>query len=379
MPRENVGARGKMKKRTLNKFRRFAVCFAAIFIFSAACANGSCRASGENGENSDEIAENAAAMQSGEVRAKAECVAELSSRRILYAYNAEERLPMASTTKIAAALTVLLSNTPLDEPFAVPKNGCDIEGSSVYLRAGEEVTVRELLYGLMLQSGNDCAATLALRVSGSIKKFARKMNETAEKAGALHTHFKNPHGLPQKGHYTTARDLTMIACLAMEHPVFAEIVGTKRYEKRDWTNKNKMLYRYSGAVGVKTGYTKEAGRCLVSAARRGELTLVCSVLSCADTYVRSEKLLNEAFAAYESVLLQGAETPVTLSGKYGEISAATKKDLRYPLLKEEEKYIKKRVIAFDTPILDGDGNEIFGQMRIYLLKNLIFSENLYKL
>ena len=205
------------------------------------------------------------------------------------------------------------------------------------------------------------------------------MNRTAQRAGALHTHFKNPHGLPEKGHYTTARDLTFIACLALENPVFAEIVSTKYYEKKNWTNKNKMLENYDGAIGVKTGFTKQAGRCLVSAARRGDMTLVCTVLSCGDTYGRSSALLDDAFSAYENVLLQAADSPVALRSVCGSITAKTGKDLRYPLLAEEKKYVKKVAIAFDTPAFDGNGREISGQLRIYLLNNLLFSENLYKL
>ena len=311
--------------------------------------------------------------------ARAECVAELSSRRILYEKNGEDRLPMASTTKIATALTVLEGGNDLDETFKVPAAGCGIEGSSAYLKEGEETSERDLLYGLMLRSGNDCAVTLALREEGSVRKFAEKMNRTAQRAGALHTHFKNPHGLPEKGHYTTARDLTFIACLALENPVFAEIVSTKYYEKKNWTNKNKMLENYDGAIGVKTGFTKQAGRCLVSAARRGNMTLVCTVLSCGDTYGRSSALLDDAFSAYENVLLQAADSPVALRSARGNITAKTGKDLRYPLLAEEKKYVKKVAIAFDTPAFDGNGREISGQLRIYLLNNLLFSENLYKL
>lgn len=194
----------------------------------------------------------------------------------------------------------------------------------------------------MLRSGNDCAATLAVRVSGSIKKFAEKMNQTAMRAGALHTRFKNPHGLPEKGHYTTARDLSMITALALENKTFAKIVNTRRYEPKNWTNKNKMLAEYDGAFGVKTGYTKQAGRCLVSAAERNGMSLICTALNCSDTYGESKKLLDDAFAAYDLPLLQAAESPVPLDTKAGKISAKTGKDLRYPLLSAELPYVKRR-------------------------------------
>lgn len=313
------------------------------------------------------------------VHSRAECVMELSSRRVLYEYNANERLPMASTTKIATALTVIESETDLNEEFSVPKEATGIEGSSVYLKEGERVTARELLYGLMLRSGNDCAVALALKTSGSVENFAELMNKTARRAGAFCTQFKNPHGLPARGHYTTAKDLSKITCRALERTEFASIVSTRHYEPRGWTNKNKMLTLYDGAIGVKTGYTKEAGRCLVSAAKRGNITLICCVLSCADTYARSKTLLDDAFSCHENVLLHGAHTPVELSGASGKTVAKTGKDLYYPLRKEEQNYIKNVVIAFDKPLTDEKGREIFGQLRFYLLKNLIFSENLYKL
>ena len=316
--------------------------------------------------------------------ARAECVMEVSSRRVLYERNGEEKLPLASTTKIATALTVLYEaevckTVSLDETFSVPAAGCGIEGSSVYLKPGDQTTSRELLYGLMLRSGNDCAVTLALRTAGGVKNFARMMNETAKRAGALHTCFKNPHGLNEKGHYTTARDLTLIACLAMENEEFCKIVSTREYEPKHWVNKNKMLTEYEGATGVKTGFTKHAGRCLVSAAERSGMKLVCTLLNCGDTYGRSKTLLDDAFSSYEFALLHGGETPVTLDLKSGKCTAVTEKDLRYPMLAAEKQYVKKVAIGFDKPLSDACGREICGQLRIYLVNNLLFCKNLYKL
>ena len=140
-----------------------------------------------------------------------------------------------------------------------------------------------------------------------------------------------------------------------------------------------LLAEYEGAIGVKTGYTKQAGRCLVSAAKRNEMTLICTVLNCPDTYGESKKLLNDAFSAYEFLLLQAAESPVSLDTKGGKVFAKTEKDLRYPLLSAEKQHIKKTTIAFDTPLKDKNGREICGQLRIYLLNSLLFSENLFKL
>lgn len=329
-----------------------------------------------------ESAKNAKNRAAAAVTARAECVMEVSSRRVLYEKNGEEKLPMASTTKIATALTVLLQSEVcggLDEPFPVPAAGCGTEGSSVYLKPGDSATPRELLYGLMLRSGNDCAVTLALRTAGNLKNFARLMNETAKRAGALNTRFKNPHGLPEKGHYTTARDLTLITCLALENDEFSKIVATREYEPKHWVNKNKMLTEYEGAIGVKTGFTRQAGRCLVSAAQRGGMKIVCTLLNCVDTYGRSKTLLDDAFFSYEYVLLQSGESPVPLDLKSGKCSAVTKKDLRYPMLAAEKQYVKKVAIGFDTPLKDAEEKEICGQLRIYLANNLLFCENLYKL
>ena len=311
------------------------------------------------------------------VGAKAECVMELSSRRVLYESRGDLRLPMASTTKILTATTVLERCGNLQESVEIPAQAAGVEGSSVYLKAGDCYSVEELLYGLMLRSGNDCAVALALHCSGSIRNFSSKMNETAQKAGAIDSRFANPHGLPSINHYTTARDLSLITCYAMHNPVFREMVATRYYEPRGWRNKNKMLSLYEGAVGVKTGYTKEAGRCLVSAATRDKMTLVCTVLSCPTTYERSIKLLDDAFGAYRLEKIVGAEEVFSLCD--GKIQAKTGKDLYYPLMTEEKDFLKIRVKEVKKSVKNDKSKEIVGQIKIYLAKQLLFSENLYKL
>jgi len=182
---------------------------------------------------------------------------------------------MASTTKIVTALTVI-RNTDLDEVVEIPKAACGIEGSSIYLREGEHLTVRELLYGLMLRSGNDCAVALALHTSGSVEAFAELMNTTAVELGCENSNFVNPHGLHDDRHYTTALDLAAVTCEALHNETFREIVSTKAvrisnegYEyDRVLVNKNKLLSNVDGADGVKTGYTKKAGRCFVGSATK---------------------------------------------------------------------------------------------------------------
>ena len=303
--------------------------------------------------------------------AKAVCVMEENSRRVLYEYNGDIRLPMASTTKITTAATVLDIENDISKKVAIPMEAVGIEGSSVYLKEGDVYSVKDLLYGLMLRSGNDCATALALYYGKKEDAFCAKMNETAQKAGAFATVYKNPHGLPCKGHYTTARDLSLISCYAMGNPVFREIVATKYYEPRHWKNKNKMLTEYDG-VGIKTGYTKEAGRCLVSAATRGDMTVICSVLSCPDMYAYSAQLIDDAFSAYKLVKLVDKQQNFTLTDGKKNVKGRVKEDFYYPMMDGEENQIEIRTKAcFDK--------EIVGQIEIYLAKRLLFSGNLYKL
>lgn len=223
---------------------------------------------------------------------------------LLFSKNCDERREPASTTKICTAITVLEHWTMLDIPVAVPDEAIGVEGSSIYLQKGEMLSVRDLLYGLMLQSGNDCAVALAMIVGDSVEGFAELMNETAKKAGALNTNFVNPHGLHHDDHYTTAYDLCMISYYAMKNDVFREIVATKRHRMpyhnhdydRNFPNKNKMLYNYQGGNGIKTGFTKASGRCLVSSATRNDKTYICTVLNCGDMWEESARLLDRAFA-----------------------------------------------------------------------------------
>ena len=311
------------------------------------------------------------------VAAKAECVMELNSRRVLYEARGDKRLPMASTTKILTAATVLENVSNLKEEIKIPVEATGIEGSSVYLKAGDIYTVEELLYGLMLRSGNDCAVALALHCSGNLTRFSTKMNETALKAGALASNFKNPHGLPCSYHYTTAHDLTLITCYAMQNPVFRSIVSTRYYEPRHWKNKNKMLSLYDDSVGVKTGYTKEAGRCLVSAVCRKNMTLVCTVLGCPTTYERSIKLFDDAFSAYQYERLLANDEIFVFDG--GQTQAKSGKDFYYPILKEEKDFVKIRTKRLKNSKRKEKSGEIVGQFEIYLAKQLLFSGNLYKL
>lgn len=297
----------------------------------------------------------------------AECVVEASSKRFLHTKNEECNLPMASTTKVLTAI-VILDDCDITESVTVPQQAEGTEGSSVYLRAGEVLTVEDLLYGLMLRSGNDCAVTLALHHSGSIEAFAQAMNEKAASVGAEHSRFVNPHGLPDKRHYTTAQDLSLIAEYALQNDTFREIVSCKYYKPKNWKNKNKMLWNYQGAIGVKTGFTLSAGRCLVTAAERNGMRLVCVVLDSPQMYERTAELLNRAFEQYTL-------TELCAEGQIYEDNLTVKYSFSYPLKEEEKALVRTEIEAPSLPnVQEG---EIAGQMRIFLENSLLFSQNLY--
>lgn len=238
--------------------------------------------------------------------AKSMCVLEKETGKVLYSKDMNTMRANASTTKIATAITVIQNCNDLNEEIMVNDLSVGIEGTSIYLRKGEKLKVKDLLYGLMLRSGNDSACALAYHVGGTMENFVSMMNETAKKAGAINTNFANPHGLDEANHYTTAYDLAKITAYALNNPIFKEIVSTKQYvipetnasETRYLANKNKLLKSLDGCVGVKTGFTTKAGRCLVSAAERGGMTLVCVVLNCGPMFEESAALLNKGFDEY---------------------------------------------------------------------------------
>lgn len=230
--------------------------------------------------------------------------------QVLYANNADAALPMASTTKIMTALVALELADP-DVSLTIPKEAVGIEGSSAYLMEGENMTLLTLLYALMLESANDAATAIAVCLSGSIEAFAREMNRKASELGLTHTHFTNPHGLDDPNHYTSASDLGRITAEALKNPVFARIVSTVRYQvpvedsesARLFVNHNRLLREYDGCIGVKTGFTKRTGRCLVSAAQRNGIILIAVTLNDPDDWQDHKRLLNYGFSRCEQMVL----------------------------------------------------------------------------
>jgi D-alanyl-D-alanine carboxypeptidase len=232
---------------------------------------------------------------------------------ILYEKNSSERAPMASTTKIMTAL-VALKYGDLDQKITIPEEACGIEGSSIYMQPGEILTLKDLLYALLLQSANDAATAIAIAIGGSVSDFAQMMNAEALSLGLENTHFTNPHGLDDPDHYTTARDLAKIAAAAMEIPTFRDMVSTVKYtiphasdgDMRLLVNHNKLLRMYDGAVGVKTGFTKKSGRCLVGAAEKDGLTFITVTLDAPNDWNDHIRMFERGFEQLENRLLCAA-------------------------------------------------------------------------
>lgn len=307
---------------------------------------------------------------SASASAVSEIAMELTTGKVLYEGNADVRLPMASTTKILTAI-IIIEDCNLDEVITVPDEAVGVEGSSIYLKKGEEIDVRDLLYGLMLRSGNDSAASLAIHHSGSIEKFAEVMCERAKTIGAENSSFKNPSGLPDDNHYTTARDLCKIARYAMSNETFREIVGTKNYtgKFRTFVNKNKMLTTCEGANGVKTGYTVKAGRCLVSSCEREGMDIVCVVLNCPDMYERSKAIFDNCFNKFELAKID--ENRAFMSDT---VLCKPAKSHNFVINKGEK--LRFMVIPVDNEV-DEQGNKITAKLQIFGTNDLLFVANLY--
>ena len=223
------------------------------------------------------------------------------SGRVLYGYNEDAPGLVASTTKLMTALVALESGHDLSETVTIRPEWTGIEGSSLYLKPGENIRLETLLYGLLLRSGNDAAQAVAGYCAGSGDAFVDRMNGKARELGMENTHFSNPSGLDGEEHFSTARDMAILARACLENEVLRKIVSAKSValEGRVMTNHNKLLWRYEGCIGLKTGYTRKAGRTLVSAASRDGMTLICVTLNAPDDWRDHESLLDYGFENYE--------------------------------------------------------------------------------
>lgn len=252
-----------------------------------------------------------ALAEEASISAKAAIVYEPETGTVLYEKNIDDKMLIASTTKIMTAL-IALENCSLDDVVTITKESVGVEGSSLYLTAGDTYTMQELLYGLMLESGNDAASAIAIHVAGDIISFADLMNERANQIGCSNTHFTNPHGLDDETHYSSARDLALITAEALKNEDFVKIVSTKSISinSKSYTNHNKLLWMCEGVIGVKTGYTKSAGRILVSCAERNGMRLICVTLSDPNDWNDHILLYEDMFSNYKVFSTPAVDVPV---------------------------------------------------------------------
>ena len=269
--------------------------------------------------------------------------------RVLYEKQPDKQSLIASTTKIMTALIVCEQVNVLDR-VRIPPEAVGVEGSSMYLKAGEILTVQDLLYGLMLHSGNDAAVALAIYCGGTVEGFAELMNDKAHRLGLTNTHFVNPNGLDSPGHYSTARDLAVLAAYAMENPIFYQTVSTKTVTAggRSLRNHNKLLWQLDGADGIKTGFTKKAGRILVSSCTRDQRRLICVTINDGNDWQDHKTLIEKGFSEYSVRQLVNKGDCLGLvnviSGEAGKAELLAAEDFSYPLTTEE-----KTEIIFSKP------------------------------
>ena len=229
------------------------------------------------------------------------------SKNVLYGKNEKNKVKMASTTKIMTAI-IVLENSSLDTTVEASKKAAGTGGSRLGLKTGDKITIRDLMYGLMLCSGNDAAVCLAENVGGSIEGFAELMNTKAQELELSNTHFESPHGLDSDGHYTTAYELALLSDYALKNLTFLNIVGTKNHtvtingSPKNLSNTNELLGNLDGVYGIKTGFTNGANRCLVTACKRGDMDIICVVLGADTKNFRTKdsiKLIEYSFKTFE--------------------------------------------------------------------------------
>ncbi len=310
----------------------------------------------------------------------------------LYSKNSSVKMPMASTTKIMTAL-VALEESSLTDLVVIDENSVGIEGSSAYLKEGEKLTMEELLYALLLQSANDAAVAIACHISGDVDAFASLMNSKAYSLGLSNTHFRNPHGLDNEEHYTTAEDLAKIAAEALKNESFRNITST--YKKtfsteersRTYVNHNKLLRMYDGCIGVKTGFTKKSGRCLVAAAERDGLTFISVTLDAPSDWNDHKKMLDMGFNSLERIILAEKnefcyKIPI-VNGEIDELTVTNKNEASI-ITKKGDQRIESHLKLIRYAIAPVREGEILGEV-IFTLNgqeidriNLIATETILK-
>ena len=319
--------------------------------------------------------------------AESMCLMESTSGRILAQKDADKQLPMASLTKVITAIVAIENTEDLDKKLTIERSAQGVEGSSIYLRAGEKLSMRELLFGLMLRSGNDAAVAIATFVSGSAENFAEKCNEFCKSIGANNTHLTNPHGLHDDNHYTTAKDLALVSSYALKNDIFSKIVSSKRATidnqkgknaTRELVNKNKFLSMLNYADGVKTGYTKKAGRCFIGSATKDDMQVVCVLLNCNPMFAECKYLIQKAFETYKMRTLvddNGYQTEIEILGQ--KVPAKTNGELVYPMTETEQQSLQYVVKPTFDSIQSIQKGEKLAELQIFIDKQMILCDNIY--
>jgi len=317
------------------------------------------------------------AKASPNVSAKAYALVEASTQRVLLSVNGEEKLPMASTTKIMTCI-LAIENGNFDAIVDVDDQAIGVDGSSIYLQKGETLSLRELVYGLMLASGNDAAVAIAIYIAGSVEKFADMMNEKAVEIGAKNTHFVTPNGLPNNDHYTTAIDLALISSYAMQNDTFQRIVSTPSMDfpadddspARYLRSKNKILYEYDGGNGIKTGYTDAAGKCLSAAAYKEDMQLIAVVLNDYNMFVDCKTLLDYGFENYDMLTVASAGEELgevqVQNGIEKSVKTMLEKEITLPLSAEEYTMIEKKINLLGNVQAPVYAGMVLGRLELWL-------------
>lgn len=314
------------------------------------------------------------------INAKSYILVDFNTGRILAEKNSDKKQPMASTTKIMTAI-IALENGDLSSKVKVSKRAASVGGSSFGLAAGDEISLENMLYGLLLCSGNDAAIAISEHIAGNVENFVKMMNEKAIDIGALNTHFENPHGLDSPYHYSTAKDLVKISCYAWRNPKFREIVGTnekiisEENFKRKIHNTNKLVRQFKTVNGIKTGYTSQAGKCLVSSAVKNKLHLISVVLGAQDHFSTSQKLLKFGFSNFTlKKIIKAQENYSKIEIENGikkELSLMAEKDISIPIAKKDS--IDLKIVALKKIRAPVYKYQPIGELQVFINGNYICS------
>ncbi|MGN0601475.1 MAG: D-alanyl-D-alanine carboxypeptidase family protein [Oscillospiraceae bacterium] len=332
---------------------------------------------------------NVSATNAPDVSAKGVILMDNLTGEVLYEKNSKAKLPMASTTKIMSAMLALEFGGDLDEEFVVDKDAIKVEGSSMGLKEGDIVTMRTLIYGMLLPSGNDAANAAAVRISGSVDAFVELMNERAVELGLTSTHFVTPSGLDEntEEHYSTAYDMAVLTREALKNSDFREICGkftakvkfgNPPYER--WlTNSNKLLNSCEGVIGVKTGFTDKARRCLVSACERDGGTLICVTLNDPDDWLDHSRLYDYGFEMYkkQALPLESSDFNVNVVGGNSETVKCRTKNVSLNMLKGLAENVKTEVHLNHFLYAPVAENVNVGSVKYYINDELIHEEPIY--